>query len=346
MTDRTVKVGLGPGSLIHVGEKRTDSVSVRVMDYNGEEFSETQITDLEEIRPFIQRNSVTWIDIDGIHDSAIVEKIGELFHIHILMLEDIMNSTGRPKVEFADEYMFITLKMIEFQLPAHTIDLDQLSMIVGPNYLITFQEKSGDSFDPVRERVRTSKGMVRGKSAQYLAYLLMDVIVDNYISVSEQYSEGIEQLEASVLRRPTELTLQRILGMRKELLSFKRSIDPLKEVINSIQKEVDSGVGKYFRDLYDHIISESENLVVYREMLVNLLDLYHSSLSYRMNNVMKVLTIITTIFVPLTFIVGIYGMNFDVMPELHWQNGYYLILSLMGFIVILMLFYFRRKKWL
>jgi len=346
MGDRTAKVGLGPGSLIYVGEHRTDAVSIQAIRYNSaavEEFSAIAAT---ETRPLLTEDSVTWIDIDGIHDPHLIEEIGEQFGVHFLMLEDIMNSTSRPKVEFGDDYMFLTLKSIESIPGKDELQLEQFSMIVGKNYLITFQEQKGDPFNPVRERIRTAKGVVRSRNTHYLAYLLLDIIVDNYITTSDRYSESIEKLEMAILRRPTDLTLHRILSLRKDLMDFKRSIDPLREMVNAIQKEVDKNIAKYYRDLYDHILSEVENLNMYREMLVTLLDLYHSSLSYKMNSVMKVLTVITTIFVPLTFLVGVYGMNFKYMPELEWKYGYFAVMGIMSIIVLAMLNYFRRRKWL
>jgi magnesium transporter len=209
-----------------------------------------------------------------------------------------------------------------------------------------FQERPGDSFDSIRERIRTSKGKVRSKDGHYLAYLILDTVVDNYISVSEKLATQIESLENIVITKPTQNTLHGILELRKELLDFKRSIDPLKEAINTVTRELDDEIAKYFRDLHDHIIYESENLNMYREMLSNMLELYHSNQQMKMNQIMKVMTIMTTIFVPLTFLVGVYGMNFDNMPELHTASGYYYVWGFMVVIVGFMLIYFQRKKWL
>lgn len=346
MTDRSFKAGMGPESLVHVGEKRSDAVSVRIMNYHPGDLQELHPARTMDCHSYLKMEGITWVDVDGIHDPKVVEEIGQTFDIHMLVLEDIMNSFGRPKVEFFDDYMFIIIKMLEYDEKTGELEMEQFSLIVGDNYLITFQERPGDNFNPIRERIRTAKGKVRGKDARYLAYLLLDVIVDNYIKASQDYSERIDQLENQVMARTNETTLRRILSLRKELLDFKRTIDPLKEAINSIQKELDQDIAKYYRDLYDHLVSESENLAVYREMLSNLLDLHHSSLSYKMNNVMKVLTIITTIFVPLTFIVGVYGMNFDNMPELHWRYGYFDILAVMLALTLGMLYFFKKKRWL
>ncbi len=335
-----------PESLVYVGEHRDAKVRLRVLDYNQSTFRELSIEEISQCAAFTASDSVSWIDVDGIHDGRIVESLGKMFDIHPLVLEDVMNSQSRPKVEFFDAYTFITLKMLELEAGSKELNSEQLSLIIGDKFLLMFQERPGDSFNPIRERIRTAKGKVRSKDAYYLAYLLLDTVVDNYIHVSEELAKQIEVLEASILKRPTEFTLHRILRLRQELLDFKRSIDPLKEAINTVTRELDDEISKYYRDLYDHIIYESENLAVYREMLANLLDLYHSSLNIRTNQVMKVLTIVTTIFVPLTFIVGIYGMNFDYMPELRWHYGYPSLMGLMLIIVVGMLLYFRKKRWL
>jgi magnesium transporter len=345
-TTRSAKSGLGPGSLVHIGDKRDAEVTIKLIDYSLDSVSENPINQFNECNNLRSSATVSWIDVDGIHDSQVIEEIGKRFDIHVLVLEDIMNSTSRPKVEFFDDYMFVTLKMLELDEQTKLLNVEQLSLIVGEKYLLMFQERPGDGFNAIRDRIRTAKGKVRGKDARYLCYLILDTVVDNYISVSEQMAEQIDGLESLVMKRPSEFTLQRILNLRKEMLDFKRSIDPLKEAINSMSRELDEEMAKYYRDLYDHIIYESENLAMYREMIVNLLDLYHSNLGMKMNQVIKVLTIITTIFVPLTFIVGVYGMNFENMPELKTKNGYFVVLGAMMLIVVGMMFYFRKKKWL
>jgi magnesium transporter len=343
---RAVKSGLGPGSLVHVGDHKEHTVSIKIMDYDSVSLNEMTLTDLSQCDQFAASNTVTWVDLDGIHDSKIMEEIGRRFNVHILIQEDIMNSETRPKVEFFDDYMFITLKMLELQVNDQSLNVEQLSLIVSKKYVLMFQERPGDNFDALRERIRTAKGRVRGKDGNYLAYLILDNVVDNYIIVSENLSEQIEILEDIVITKPTQDTLHSILELRKELLDFKRSIDPLKEAINTMTREQDEEIAKYYRDLHDHIIYESENLNMYREMLSNMLELYHSNQQMKMNQIMKVMTIMTTIFVPLTFLVGVYGMNFDNMPELHTSNGYYYVWGFMLVIVGFMLLYFQRKRWL
>jgi magnesium transporter len=346
MAHRTAKVGLGPGSLIYVGAHREDQVRVRVLDYSPEHATEEEVTDLSTLRKYVDSASVTWVNVDGVHDASVISQIGEMFDVHFLLQEDIMNTMSRPKVETGRDALFVTLKSIEVRDPNEQPRQEQLSMLIGHNFLITFQEASGDPFEPIRERIRASRGIVREKNAHYLAYLILDVIIDNYIAVSARYSDAIDLLESAVMRKPSELTLHRILNLRKDILGFKRSIDPLREVVSVLQNEVEKGVSKYYRDLGDHILAEVENLAMYREMLMTLLDLYHSGISYRMNSVMKVLTIITTIFVPLTFIAGVYGMNFRHMPELGWRYGYFAVLGLMAVIVTGMVIFFQRRRWL
>lgn len=346
MMDRTSKVGLGPGALVHVGSKKEADVGIHVIDYSVDRLEEFLLKDIEQCINYTSPETVTWFDIDGIHDAEIIERIGNAFNVHILALEDVMNSASRPKVEFYDDYTFITLKMIDFEGTNETPVSEQFSLVIGKGFLLSFQERPGDSFGPIRDRIRTAKGRVRSKDAYYLAYLLLDVIIDNYIKVSHSYYNRIGELESVVLKSNSEYTLQQILKLRKELLDFKRSIDPLKEAIASLYNEAEADNAKYYRDLYDHIIHESDNLVMYRELIVNLLDLHHSTLSMRTNSVMKVLTVITTIFVPLTFIVGVYGMNFDNMPELHWKYGYFYIMGFMLLCVLAMIVYFRKQRWL
>ncbi len=345
-TDRTTKAGMGPGALIHIGNKTEAPLTLRVIDYNLERWDERLLHNIDQCRSYNNTDSVTWIDLDGIHDPVLIERIGVQFDIHILVLEDILNSTSRPKVEDFDDYTFVTLKMLDFKGPSGQLNVEHFSMLIGKGFLLTFQERPGDDFDEIRERIKASKGRVRGKDSEYLAYLILDVIVDNYIRVSERFLDRIQKLEEIVLKKPNEFTLHSILSLQKELLDFKRSVDPLKEALNTMQLNCNKDNRKYFRDVYDHLVYESENLQIHREMLFNLQNLHHSILSMKSNSTMKVFTIITTIFVPLTFVAGVYGMNFDNMPELRWEYGYYTVLGGMGLLVIGMLIYFRKQKWM
>lgn len=343
---RGVKAKLGPGSLIHIGKRSEGEVKINVIDYSPGHVEEFVMSDIQLCSKYNNTNSVTWFDVDGIHDSALVEHIGKTFGIHVLALEDIMNSSGRPKVESFENYTLITLKMIEYREKTNEVYSEQFSIIYGPGFLISFQEIPGDSFEPIRERIRSSLGRVRGKDSEYLAYLLLDNVVDNYILVSQQYAVQIERLEDLIVSRPQENTLYQILALRKDLLGFKQSVDPVREAVNTIYRQCTLDNQKYFRDVYDHVTFEAENLNIYRELIVNLLELHQSMLSMKTNAVMKLLTIITTIFVPLTFIAGIYGMNFKYMPELELKHGYFYVLGLMALCVAGMFVYFKRQKWI
>ncbi len=344
--DRSGKAGKGPGALVHIGPDRQDEVHIDVISYHQDDCTTHANCSPQDLKLLCQKDKVSWINVDGIHDAGVIEHVGQSLNIHILILEDIMNSAARPKVEFFGDFFFVSLKMMEWRGYGRPLELEQLSLVIREDSVVMFQERPGDYFDEIRDRIQTSKGRVRSKNGYYLAYLIMDHVIDNYIVVSDKLADRIQQLETMVMRKPNEHILKSILGIRKELIDFKRSVDPLKEAVNAISREMDHDMSKYYRDLYDHIIHESENLSMYREMVANLLELYHSHQSMKMNQVMKVLTIITTIFAPLTFVVGVYGMNFEYMPELKYHMAYPIVLASMLALVLIMLLIFRRKKWL
>jgi len=344
--DRAIRAGKGPEALVHIGPSREEEVRIEVITYNSEEYDIIHNCKVEGLKSACPKDKICWINIDGIHDAELIESIGHNLNIHFLVLEDIMNSTARPKVEFFGDFFFVSLKMMEWRGYGRPLELEQLSLVIREDSVVMFQERPGDYFDDIRDRIQKSKGRVRSKNGYYLAYLIMDHVIDNYIVVSDKLADRIQQLESMVMRKPNEHILKSILGIRKELIDFKRSVDPLKEAVNAISREMNHDMSKYYRDLYDHIIHESENLSMYREMLANLLELYHSHQNMKMNQVMKVLTIITTIFVPLTFVVGVYGMNFEHMPELHYPWAYPVVMGSMFMLVVIMLFIFRKKKWL
>jgi magnesium transporter len=284
---------------------------------------------------------VVWVNIQGVHDSEVIKAIGERYNIHILVLEDIMNTTGRPKLEVEDNCTFICGKMLEEgERP------EQFSIILQGNVVLFFQEEPGDTFDPIRERIRNSRGRVRSKDSEYLVYLIIDNIVDNYIQLSQQLAREIDELEQFALAKPGRNFVQRALQMKHKLRDFRRSIDPLNEAVKRMQSEVDDTNSKYYRDLYDHVVHESENIRDYNETLEAMIDLYHGHLGQKTNDTMRVLTVVSSIFVPLTFVAGIYGMNFDNMPELHWKYGYFYALAAMGAIGVGILILSIRKKWL
>jgi magnesium transporter len=344
------KVGLSPGTLVHIGEKKVEKVRITVIDYDAEQFQEKETKTIEECFPFKDTPTVTWINIDGLHEVQIIEKIGKHFAIHPLIQEDILHTGQRPKMEDMESYIFVVARMLVYNDETGEIESEQVSLILGANYVISFQEKVGDIFDPVRERIRNGRGRIRRMKADYLAYALVDTLVDNYFVILEKLGEKIEGMEDELVANPTPETLQTIHILKREMIFLRKSVWPLREVISSLERGESSliyeSTGMYFRDVYDHTIQVMDTVETYRDMVSGMLDTYLSSLSNRMNEVMKVLTIIATIFIPLTFVAGIYGMNFEFMPELKWHWGYFAALGLMVVIFIGMVFYFRRKRWL
>ncbi|MFH1848005.1 MAG: magnesium/cobalt transporter CorA, partial [Candidatus Omnitrophota bacterium] len=319
-------IGLSPGSLVYVGEKKSEKPRISVLDYNQDSFREKAITDIEECFPFKESPTVTWINIDGLNNTDVIKGIGDHFGIHHLILEDIVNTSQRPRFEESDNYIFIVLKMLYFDDKENETMAEQVSLVLGPNYVISFQEKEGDVFDPIRERIRNNKGRVRKNGADYLAYALMDAIVDNYFAILERLGEKIEGMEDELVADPAIEKLQMIQNLKRDMIFLRKSVWPLREVISGLQRtESDLFSGfttAYMRDLYDHAIQVIDIIESLRDMVSGMLDIYLSSISNKMNEVMKVLTIIATIFIPLTFVAGIYGMNFKFMPELGWRWGY------------------------
>jgi magnesium transporter len=353
-TDKTL--GLPPGTLIHVGQRDTGAIKITAIDYDPVNISESVLDSPEQAFPFFESPTVTWINIDGIHDTQIIEKIGMHFKLHPLTLEDIVFTNQRAKFESFDDYIYILLKMVYLDDKSNEIQTEQVSLILGSNYVLSFQEKEGDVFNAVRERLRTGKGKVRKMGPDYLAYSLLDAVVDNYFLIIESLGEEIDIIEESLVGDPSHECLKGIQKMKKDMLYLRKSVWPLREVISSFHKDesllIKDSTSVYIRDLYDHTIQVIDTIETLRDMASGMLDIYLSSISNRMNEVMKVLTIIATIFMPLTFIVGIYGMNFNPekslfnMPELNWRYGYVFAWVIMLIVAITMLIYFKRKKWL
>jgi magnesium transporter len=347
---RSKKVGLPPGSLVPLGEEKTGKVTISILNYDEKQFQEREVTTVEECFVYKDKPSVTWIDIDGVHDLEILKKIGDCFDLHSLVLEDVLNTDQRPKIEDFGDYLYIVPKMIYYDDKTNEIIAEQISLIIGVNFVISFQEGREDVFNPVRDRIRNGKGNIRKWGSDYLAYSLLDTIVDNYFIIIEKLGEKIEDAEEELLINPTTQTMQSIHKLKKEMLFLRKSVWPLREVISSLGREESALIKKttlvYLRDVYDHTIQVADTIEILREMLSGMLDIYLSSVSNKLNAVMKVLTIIATIFIPLTFVVGIYGMNFKYMPELEWPWGYYAILFIMLVIGIVMIIYFKKKRWM
>ncbi|MDP2089701.1 MAG: magnesium/cobalt transporter CorA [Flavobacteriaceae bacterium] len=343
------KAGLPPGTLIHIGKKSSKEVKISVMDYTDTHFFESDDVAIEETFSLKETPGISWINVDGIHNTDIIQSFGTHFDFHPLLLEDIMNTLHRPKLEEFQDYLFLTLKMLGIDKKGESIIIEQISFILGKNYLISFQEQAGDVFEPIRIRLREAKGNIRNRGADYLFYRLIDAVVDQYFFITDHLSERIDNLEELVLTTQTTAVLHQIQESKKQLILLRKSLSPLREAITLLQKNeaklIQKNTLRYFNDVYEHIIQVNESIEMYREMTQNLTDLYQSGINNKMNQIMQVLTIIATIFIPLTFIVGIYGMNFDYMPELRWKYGYFFTWGIMVLVVLVMLIYFRRKKW-
>ena len=347
---RSEKTGLPPGTLVHIGEKKAEKVNISLIDYDETQFQHQESVTVEEAVPFKEKPTVTWLTVTGLHEVKIVEEIGKAFNIHPLLLEDIVHTGQRPKLEDFGDYLFFVLKMLTYDEDTSEVLAEQVSLILGPNFVISFQENEGDVFNPVRERIRNSKGRIRKLGSDYLAYALIDAIVDNYFVILEHFGEKIEVLQEEVLSQPGPDTLQLIQATKRDMIFLRKSVWPLREAISVLYRGESSlitdGVIPYLRDVYDHTIQVIDSIETSRDMISGTLDVYLSSVSNKMNEVMKVLTIIATIFIPITFIAGVFGMNFKYMPELEWRWAYPIVWLVMLTAGISMLIGFRRRKWL
>jgi magnesium transporter len=347
---RSKKTGLPPGTLIHIGEKSAEKVKITIIDYDETQFEEKEATKVEECFPFREKPTVTWINIDGVHETEIIQKIGEHFDLHPLILEDILNTEQRPKIEDFGHYIYIVLKMLYYREQESQIRAEQVSLILGANFVIAFQEVEGDVFNPIRERIKNGKGRIRKMGADYLAYSLIDAIVDHYFIILEKMGEKIEVLEEDLVTNPSPKSLQEMHILKREMIFLRKAVWPLREVISSVERSGSSLIAEstqlYLRDVYDHTIQVIDTIETFRDMVSGMLDIYLSSISNKMNEIMKVLTIIATLFIPLTFLAGVYGMNFQYMPELKLRWGYPVLLLVMVTALVSMLVYFRKKRWL
>lgn len=343
------KAGLPPGSLVYVGDKAEKKPKITMTVYNHDTYSEEELSSLDFCPVLSDEHKVTWMDINGLHHIQNLQKLGECFSLHPLVLEDILNTNQRPKLEDYGDYLYLVLKILSYPEPTGEVISDQLSLIVGRNFVISLHENDEAMFNAIRERLK-SRGKIRRSGADYLAYSLMDLVVDHYFVILEALGETIEDLEAEVVAAPEPATLRQIHRLKRVMIILRRSVWPLREVLSQLERQesalIQEGTTLYLKDVYDHIIQVIDTIETFREMLSGMLDVYLSSVSNRLNEVMKVLTIIATIFIPLTFIAGVYGMNFKYMPELEWPLGYFAALGLMAMVVVGMLLFFRKKKWI
>ncbi|MGV1098246.1 magnesium/cobalt transporter CorA [Thiovibrio sp. JS02] len=349
------KAGLPPGSPIFVGERVTEEFGIQVIDYDTESFSESTPARIEDFCVLKETPTMTWIRVHGLHDAEAVNRFCLKFGIHALTIEDILHTSQRPKIDHYDEYLFLVINLISYDEKIQEMRMEQISFVLGPNYLLTFHERNGDIFNPVLDRIRSNKGRIRKMGVDYLAYSLLDTVVDNFFLVLEKIGEEIEELEDELIAAPSPETLQYVHYLKREMILLRKSVWPLREVIGGLQRDETQLLGDamrmYLKDLYDHTIQVLDTVETFRDIISGMIDIYLSSVSNRMNEVMKVLTIFAVIFIPLTFIAGVYGMNFNTaaspfnMPELNWFFGYPFALFLMAGTAAAMLVYFKKKKW-
>jgi magnesium transporter len=342
------KAGLPPGKPIFVGEQKVEKPNINVIKYNDTIVKEFNVKNTEEIVGLVSDDTVTWIGVHGLHNVELIQDVCSIFSIHPLVQEDIVHLDQRPKVEDLNDYIFIILRMFYFE--NNNLADEQVSIILGKNYVITFQEKPTDIFEPLKERIRSKKFRVNKQGADYLAYSLIDAIVDNYFVIIETLGDDVEAVEDMLLDNPTNNLLEQIHVLKRHMISIRRSVWPLRELVSKFERMESQLIQEstiiYIRDVYDHTIQIIDSIENYRDILSGMLDTYLSSISYKMNDIMKTLTIMSTIFIPLTFIVGVYGMNFEYMPELKWKLGYLGVWIVMISISFGLFFFFRKKKWL
>lgn len=344
------KIGLPPGTLVHVGEMRTEEPQITMIDYDEARLQEKAVERVEEVFPFRDTPTVTWINVAGLHRVDVVEKLGKHFGLHPLVMEDIVNAEQRPKMEDFGSYIFIVCRVPHHDGVEDGIELEQISIVLGAGFVLTFLEAERGLFDPVRERLRSAGSRVRRSGSDFLAYALLDVMVDSYFRVMEILEEEIEEAEDALVAGPSTETLSAIHKLKRKLALLGKAVWPAREVVMNLERGesplIKDSTRIYLRDVYDHMLRIIEGMESYRESITGMLDIYLSSVSNRMNEIMMFLTVIGTIFIPLTFITGIYGMNFRYMPELAWRWGYPAVLAVMLGIGVAMLAYFRKRRWI
>lgn len=343
------RAGSPPGTVLYTGEGRGGKTEISFYQYSMDFVIQESTLDTDEVLERVKENTVNWINVNGLEDTEVILKIGDRFSIHPLALEDIVNIHQRPKFEDFEDHLFFCLKMFSLN-ESGKIEWEHVSFILGKNYLLSFQERQGDLFDPVRERITATKGRLRQRSNDYLFYCLVDVIVDNYYHVIDYLNDTIYNLEDDIINEGKRDVVEQIQQLKKQVSTFRKMVVPLREGLVKMIREdeenlISSGTLTYFNDVIDHSNYIIESAATAREVLNSCMELHMANLSQGMNNVMKTLTIISTVFIPLTFIAGVYGMNFDNMPELHFENGYYMSLVLMAVVGLLMFIFMKRKHW-
>lgn len=350
LTSASGKIGLAPGSLVHVGCPQEAETRITVIEYGRETFAERQVRSVSDILLIPGKETVTWVNVEGLSDVELIEELGRNFAIHPLVLEDILNTHQRPKFEEFTDYLFIALKAISLVGDEFTVQYEQISLLIMENFVLSFREKADDFFLPLQKRLADDKGRLRNNGADYLAYVILDTIVDQYFVLHDSLDSVIETLDEELLTHPTPTTLATIQGVRRELIFIRKTVSPLRDMLAEILRSdsllIQEKILLYLRDVHDHAIRITEAVDTYRDMVTSMMEVYLSSISNRTNEIMKVLTVFTSIFIPLTFIVGIYGMNFEYMPELKWKWFYPVLWCFFILTPLVLLRFFKKKKWL
>ncbi len=344
------KIGQPPGTAVYTGEKKMDVPRITVTTYSEHDFHETSSNSLTDCLPVKKEVGVTWVNVEGLHDVELINQLAKLYNLHPLTVEDILNIEQRAKVEEFTDYVFITLKSLQWCAKQRTFNIEQVSLVLGKNFVLSFQERDTQLFSSLKERISSGLGKrMRENGSDYLAYRLLDTVIDQYFSVLEGMGEQIEAVEELIIAAPTQQNSRTLYHLKRQMLLLRKAIWPIREAVSHLLQAdgnwFTAFTRVYLRDVYDHVAQAIDTVETFRDMLASMLDVYLSSLSNRMNEVMKVLTIIATIFIPITFVASVYGMNFQNMPELHWRWGYPAALTVMLIVVIIMLVFFRRKKW-
>ncbi len=350
LKNRSAVLGKAPGDLVFVGDRKVDNPTITLIEYTPDSLERTEVGNIRDVFPVKESPAVSWININGLHDMDLIRETGRGFDLHPLTMEDILNTGQRPKLEEYDNYLFISCKMMKYDEEKRIVSSEQLALVLGENFLLTFQERPGDVFDPVRERIRKKKGRIRTSTVDYLAYSLLDTIVDNYIYIIERLGEQIEDNEEQILEGPGRDSLEKINNYKRELIYLRKSIRPAREFVlqmSRLESElIRSNTLPFIKDLQDLCTQAVETVDLYRDMLSDQLDLYNTMVGNRLNEIMKILTIFSAIFIPLTFIAGIYGTNFEYLPELGFRYAYYVFWGVLVLVAALMLRFFKKKKWL
>ena len=346
---RRLKAGLPPGTLLPVGEKRVAQTTLTLIEYNGDRVAERVLPDADACAALKDSSAVHWLNIEGLHDVGVVQRIGEIFGIHPLVLEDIVTTGQRPRMEDYGDYIYIVVKMLYRNGDKTKIISEQITFVLGAFGVLSFQEIGADVFNPIRERIRADKGRIRKAGPDYLASRLLDAIIDTYFIVLEDVSDRVEQIEDQVADTPEQEVIHDIHQLKRDMIFLRKSLWPVREVVGGLEKTESDLIAEstniFLRDAYEHTIQVIDTIETLRDTLSGALDIYLSSMSNRMNEIMRVLTVMSTIFIPLTFIVGVYGMNFEHMPELSCRYGYLAVWITMAVTAIGMILFFRRQKW-